>query len=108
MAANSTVIPDLSKIPALAPPPGVVPDFINTPGSLKPAVYATAAVCITVTVLGISIRLYTKGRIMKSLGIEDCKQHPLSKELKLIHRVDACLLSGVRFYKLFFLRLTHE
>ena len=57
--------------PSLLPPPGVTSNFIN-PVSHGPALVITSAVCITLMIICVTIRLYTKFYIRKTWGWDDC------------------------------------
>jgi len=58
--------------PASAPPPGVIPNLDNPPNSNKESL-ALVVVCITLTVLAIAGRAYSRMVIVKRLRVEDCK-----------------------------------
>lgn len=58
--------------PALTPPPGVIPNFINPPNRNPLGyglIYSSAVVCVTV----VCIRLYASLLSRKKMNIEDCK-----------------------------------
>ena len=61
---------DLSKLPALAPPAGVVPNFID-PESRAYAVLVGSGVITAVTLIFVILRLYTKAFVTKAIGWED-------------------------------------
>ncbi|KAL9621136.1 MAG: hypothetical protein Q9160_004387 [Pyrenula sp. 1 TL-2023] len=70
----STTIPSLSQItalPGLLPPDGVVPNFDHPEGSIKGIVYVIQVICLAVVAITTTIRLYTKVMVMKSQGWED-------------------------------------
>ena len=58
-------------LPASFPPPGVTSNFIN-PVTRGPTLVITSAVCITLMVICITIRFYTKLYIKKTWGWDDC------------------------------------
>ena len=62
---------DLSRIPALAPPPGVTPNFINPP-SRAPETYPIGYTLFALTSVGVVARIYTKAVVMKKINLEDC------------------------------------
>ena len=70
--ATDTVIPLLSNIPALAPPAGVVPNFVN-PENQNVTIYVVLTISISVTMLAVMTRIYTKAYIIRKIGWEDCK-----------------------------------
>lgn len=62
----------LSQVPALEPPPGVIPNLVNPP-SLANTVIVVSVVFLTLMLFFVSIRIYTKGVLLRSLGWEDCE-----------------------------------
>lgn len=58
--------------PALAPPPGVIPNLDNPPNSNTLAL-AVGISCICVSTIAVVLGTYSKLRLMKNLHIEDCK-----------------------------------
>lgn len=65
-----TKIMDLSNVPALAPPPGVVPNFVN-PESLAPLCLIVIAFTLPLMVLFLALRLYVRLRISSATGADD-------------------------------------
>ena len=62
---------DLSIVPALAPPPGVVPNFVN-PVSRANTVFAANGVVTAIMLLFVFARLFAKGYYARSqFGWED-------------------------------------
>ncbi|KAK5631974.1 hypothetical protein RRF57_007688 [Xylaria bambusicola] len=62
---------DAWKTPARPPPPGVIPNFTNPPSLSwmgRVAVYITLPVMIVI----LALRVYTRTRIVKQFGIDDC------------------------------------
>ena len=57
--------------PALAPPHGVVSNFVD-PYSLEPVLIATTAIYIILTTLGVGARLVVRKRTSESMLLEDC------------------------------------
>ncbi|KAL2037557.1 hypothetical protein N7G274_009669 [Stereocaulon virgatum] len=65
------VTTDPSKVPALAPPPGVHPNFVN-PYSLNPAFVATTVLCLLFATLAVTVRLAVNlSGPNKKLRVED-------------------------------------
>jgi hypothetical protein len=61
----------LAVTPALAPPPGVISNFVNS-YSLLPWIVATATVCVVLTALVLALRMFTRAVVIKSLDWTDC------------------------------------
>ena len=76
----------LSEIPALKPPPGIKPNFVNPP-SYANALVTVNAVFLTLMLITLALRLYTKGVLLKSLGWDDCKSSIPSKGFRLIQSI---------------------
>lgn len=57
--------------PGLDPPPGVIPNLSDA-YTIQPYVVLTITICIIVTTSLVIARMYTKYRIVKNLGWEDC------------------------------------
>ena len=77
MATTLAVSPALPSqasldIPALLPPPGVTPNFINPP-SLGSELLIASIICLTFMALFAGMRFYTKIVIKNCLGWDDCK-----------------------------------
>lgn len=66
---------DLSKIPALKPPPGVTPNFEN-PENFFGTIIGTIVVCLTLTTFLAWTRIYTRLFITKSISWDDCQLFP--------------------------------
>lgn len=60
-----------ANTPALEPPPGVTPNFIN-PYSLRPFQVATASICLTTATLVVAARFFAKFATSKRLQLEEC------------------------------------
>ena len=95
------------NVPALAPPAGITPNFVN-PYSLSPAFVAAAIVCLLFATAALIIRLATSllGS-NKRLHIEDCMifeipqmllMRVLTEQLHVLHPgfVDRCLSESIR------------
>lgn len=74
MAANASApeTPDLSTIPAVPPPPGVLFDF-NNPDNYKSENIIMHSIILSIITIMVAIRLYTRGVMKKSMGIDDCE-----------------------------------
>ncbi|OJJ64192.1 hypothetical protein ASPSYDRAFT_84214 [Aspergillus sydowii CBS 593.65] len=60
----------LDQQPAMPPPPGFETDFVDPP-SRQPAIIAMSAVFVSLMLLAVSVRAYTRTRILKSWGWDD-------------------------------------
>lgn len=72
----------LDESPALQPPLGVTPNFID-PEDMHNMIIATLAVTLGAATLFTVIRMYTKAFILKSIAPEDCSS-PLSREVNIV------------------------
>ena len=66
-AMNDTV---KAETPMLAPPPSVTPNFVNPP-SLDSVLIATVTLCLALCAGALGMRLYTKFRTVRKVGLED-------------------------------------
>lgn len=71
----SVEIQKLLNGPALAPPPGVIPNFVN-PDNAFVSYVVTVVLCVSTSTLVFWMRMYTKIYILQRLGWEDCKFSP--------------------------------
>lgn len=60
--------------PGMAPPPGIKPNFVNPP-NLEKEFYIDLILCLTISVLVVGMRMWTKARLVRKVVIEDCKSH---------------------------------
>jgi len=58
--------------PADVPPVGVVPNFDNPP-DLNAIIISTITACTVASTLAVTIRLYSKLLLIRSIALEDCK-----------------------------------
>jgi len=63
---------DPTKIPAIPPPEGVEPNFIN-PDTQQPQLIIASAITLFLVFIGIAIRTYAKAVLMKQFDITDGK-----------------------------------
>ena len=63
---------DLSKIPALEPPPGVIPDFVNPP-SLAKTLIIVNVIFMVLMVIFVALRVYSKALVIRAMGWDDCE-----------------------------------
>ncbi|KUI66481.1 hypothetical protein VM1G_02343 [Cytospora mali] len=61
---------DLSQIPVMAPPPGVVSNFVN-PVSLAPMCLAVITVTLSLMILFVALRFYARLRMSHAMGADD-------------------------------------
>ena len=64
-------LPDPNMTPALEPPEGVIPNFVNPP-TIAPSFVAGLGVMCGVATLGFAARMFTKTYVMKQVQLEDC------------------------------------
>lgn len=83
---NSSMAQKLATTPALAPPPGVVPDFVH-PASINQEVLIISAICLALMMLFVTVRVCSKMRHTSTFGWDDCKPFRLRGD---------CLLTGSR------------
>lgn len=62
----------LIELPALPAPPGVTHNYIN-PSDLKTNFYIDLVICLTISSLAVCMRMWTKARLIRKVGREDCK-----------------------------------
>ncbi|KAI1260527.1 hypothetical protein F5Y18DRAFT_404937 [Xylariaceae sp. FL1019] len=71
MAPTSYQIPEaILEGPALAPPPGVIPNLEN-PRNYNAITIAADSICITITIIFVAIRAYVKLCCLKKIHLED-------------------------------------
>ena len=58
--------------PAMAPPPGVVPNFVDPP-NLRHIVILVLTLCMTFSAIAVLLRMYTKVFILRKVVFEDCR-----------------------------------
>ncbi|KAH8728007.1 hypothetical protein GQ44DRAFT_824348 [Phaeosphaeriaceae sp. PMI808] len=62
--------PDLTKMPAAKPPPGVTPDF-NSPDNYKTENIILHSVILLFVTIAVLMRMYTRALVKKTFGIDD-------------------------------------
>lgn len=65
---------DLSQIAAMAPPPGVVPNFVD-PVSLAPVCLIVIAITLPLMVIFLALRFYARLRF-QAIGADDSQSDP--------------------------------
>lgn len=75
MSTMSNPTPEQLEIlltgPALAPPPGVFPNFVDPP-NLRHTGVAVQIVTLILSTFAVAMRIYTKARIMHQMAAADC------------------------------------
>lgn len=61
------------ELPALSAPLGVKYNFVN-PSNLQTEFYIDLVLCLTISSLAVGMRIWTKARLIKKFGKEDCKE----------------------------------
>lgn len=69
MEMNSTL---LDHLPALPPPPGVIPNFVNPYSEAQSGIIENV-ICIILTTTIVWVKMYTKVFVMRDSGWEDCR-----------------------------------
>lgn len=62
----------LDRIPTAEPPEGTLSNFVNPP-SLDSQSKIITGLMLSITIIILLLRLYTRVRIMRSWGADDCK-----------------------------------
>lgn len=57
--------------PAMAAPPGMHHNYVN-PTNLNAQFYVAVIICLTVSVLAVCMRMWTKIRLVRKIVLEDC------------------------------------
>ena len=86
--------PNYAIVPALPPPPGVIPNF-HDPPSRAPELRIGMGVCIGTTLVLLVLRLYTKLAITHTAGWDDCKFFRTKKFSLTLMVTGACLIGFV-------------
>lgn len=60
------------RVKAVTPPPGVTPNFAN-PETNVLTTNVVGTIFTTITIILVMMRIYTRSRLTKSLGWDDCK-----------------------------------
>ena len=63
----------MSIVGALAPPPGVTPNFEHPQGSIKKYNVVAYALGVPVITIFVAVRLYVKAYIIRAIHPEDCE-----------------------------------
>lgn len=58
--------------PAIPPPPGKYSDLVNPP-NLKTEGFVLMTFCLILSTLVVSMRMWTKSRVIRKIVLEDCK-----------------------------------
>ncbi len=65
---------DLSQVPGLAPPPGVIPNFVD-PYTRGPLLLALTTVAMGIMYVFVTARLYCKFYVQRKLSWDDCESN---------------------------------
>lgn len=85
---NQSLIDAILDGPALAPPPGVKPNFSNPEDLSHPEL---AVLQLVVATLVVGMRLYTKLGVLRNMLVEDCRQHGTITNTRRSHRLTRIL-----------------
>lgn len=72
-ATKSPLTEDVLNSPAMAAPPGLAYNFVNPP-NLDTEYYIDLVICLTISFLVVCMRIWTKARLIRKFGREDCKE----------------------------------
>lgn len=86
----SATMNPLKHTPALAPPRGVTPNFVN-PQSQALMVVVTSSICLILIIIISSLRFYTNLWIKKSVKADDSKVFPFSSQRNGRLNKDSCV-----------------
>ena len=70
MSAASQQDGAILQLPALAPPPGVIPNFTN-PKDIGPRLVVLGAILLTFVIIALANRAYTKLCIVRKVSLDD-------------------------------------
>ena len=90
----STVYMDLANYPAISPPPGVTPNFID-PETRAPLVIVFSAISLGLMLPILVARLYTKAWVLHSSGWDDGTSNPVTWNSCWYRRLASALFAGV-------------
>lgn len=71
MATLAEEVQTLLSVPAMAPPPGMTPNFIDPP-NLQHVVILILTVCTSLATLTVMLRIFTKIFIIHQTTFDDC------------------------------------
>ena len=63
---------NLDQLPAAVPPPGITPNLVN-PYTQASTVFITIGVTVGLVAPAVTIRIFTKAFIIRTVNLEDCK-----------------------------------
>ena len=104
MSAISPAIesPDDYTLPALLPPHGVSSNFVH-PTSRAKDLIITSVICISLMVICVSVRFYTKLHIKNAWGWDDCETSFCPNSTLTDNREGLVYLLQYEFLKCYFL-----
>ena len=89
---------NLARTPALEPPAGVIPNFVN-PESLTTVTVIVMTICISLATVGLGLRVTARFYIDRKLHWDDCGYLSVYDDtlgqMDLLTLVDACIASFV-------------
>lgn len=73
MSVMATTAAEQAKLngPAMAPPPGAVPNFVDPP-NLDHIVILVLTLCMSFSTIAVLLRMYTKLFVLRKIAFEDC------------------------------------
>lgn len=71
MTTQSIWLHELLNIPAMAAPTGTHPNFVN-PSNLRVEADITLAICMTISMMAVGMRMWTQIRLVHKVFLDDC------------------------------------
>lgn len=71
MTTKSIWLHELLNIPAMTAPTGTHPNFVN-PSNLRVEADVLLAICLTVSVMAVGMRMWTQVRLVHKVFLDDC------------------------------------
>ena len=69
---STNSLQQLENAPALRPPPGVQPNYVNPP-SYESKILALECVFLPLMLIAVGVRIFVRSRMTKIWGWDDCK-----------------------------------
>lgn len=76
-ATKHITLDHMLDLPALAAPPGLTHNFVN-PSDMETEYYIALILSLTISILVVCMRMWTKAHLIQKVGREDCKELSIS------------------------------